>query len=197
MDQGLALIVGLGNPGQSYADTRHNAGFRFVSALAARTGADFKHENRFQGECAKVTFAGRELWLLMPMTYMNHSGESVAALARFYKIPPQAILVAHDELDLAPGTARLKLGGGHGGHNGLRDINEKMGTREFVRLRLGIGHPGHSSQVTSYVLKKAPTAEQELLDAAIDMALGHIDDMVHGQYQQVMNLLHTHTLHTN
>ena len=156
MGQGIKLIVGLGNPGQNYADTRHNAGSRFVTALAARAGACFKHESRFQGELSKTTLAGRELWLLLPSTYMNHSGESVASLARFYKIPPEAILVAHDELDLAPGSARLKIGGGHGGHNGLRDINEKMGSRDFVRLRLGIGHPGSSSQVTSYVLKKAP-----------------------------------------
>jgi PTH1 family peptidyl-tRNA hydrolase len=193
MATGIRLIVGLGNPGSSYAETRHNAGFRFIEQLVSRTGASLKNESKLGGHAAKVAIAGNDVWLLMPDTFMNNSGDSVAAAARFYKVDPEETLVVHDELDLSPGTVRLKVGGGHGGHNGLRDIIPKLGSKEFVRLRIGIGHPGSASQVASYVLKKAPNAEQELTDEAIARALGHIDDIVIGDFERVMNDLHTHT----
>jgi len=193
MASGIRLIVGLGNPGASYAETRHNAGFRFIEQLISRLGATLKNESKLSGRAAKVTIAGSDVWLLTPDTFMNNSGDSVAAAARFYKVEPGEILVAHDELDLSPGTVRMKVGGGHGGHNGLRDIMPKLGTKDFVRLRIGIGHPGSASQVSSYVLKKAPVAEQELTDEAIARALDHIDDIVVGDFERVMNDLHTHT----
>ena len=141
---------------------------------------------------ARVSLAGREVWLLAPDTFMNHSGEAVSKLARFYKIPAGQILVVHDELDLAPGVARLKFGGGAGGHNGISDVITQLGTPDFFRLRLGIGRPASSGQVVSYVLRKAPAAEQLLLDDAIRDSLAHIEDIVHGQAQKVMNALHSH-----
>lgn len=190
---GISLIAGLGNPGPEYADTRHNAGFRFLDLLLAGRGQAFKREGRFAGQVAKLSIGGRELWLLAPETFMNHSGESVAKLAHYYKIPASEILVVHDELDLPPGTVRLKTGGGAGGHNGIADIIEKLGTPDFFRLRLGIGRPATSAQVVSFVLKKAPAAEQALTDEAIRAALGVIEDIVHGRVQQAMNALHSHT----
>ncbi len=193
MTQAIALIVGLGNPGPEYAETRHNAGFRFLDALLAGTGEALRSEPRFSAEVAKLRIAGREVWLLAPQTYMNHSGEAVGKFAQYYKIAPAQILVAHDELDIAPGALRLKIGGGDGGHNGLKDITAKLGTPQYVRLRIGIGHPGSAAQVTSYVLKRAPAAEQELIDAAIARARNHIEEIVQGQFQKVMNVLHTHT----
>jgi PTH1 family peptidyl-tRNA hydrolase len=192
MTQGISLIVGLGNPGPEYADTRHNAGFRFLDALLASRDIRLRHESRFKGDIARLALGGRELWLLAPQTFMNHSGESVASFANFYKIPAAQILVAHDELDLPPGAVRLKRGGGTGGHNGLTDTVEKLGTPDFARLRIGIGHPGSSAQVVSYVLRKAPASEQELIDLAIARARDHINDIVHGEFQKVMNNLHTH-----
>lgn len=193
MAKGIRLIAGLGNPGSSYAETRHNAGFRFIEELVSRCGGSMKTESKLKGQVSKVTIAGNEVWLLMPDTFMNNSGESVAAAARFYKVEPEEVLVVHDELDLPPGTIRLKVGGGHGGHNGLRDIIPKLGSREFVRLRVGIGHPGSASQVSAYVLKKAPGAERELTEEAITRAISHIDDIVVGDFERVMNDLHTHT----
>lgn len=190
MAQGISLIVGLGNPGPEYAETRHNAGFRFLDALLSGTGVVLRHESHFHGEVSRFVIAGRDVWLLKPTTFMNHSGEAVSKLARFYKIPPAEILVAHDDLDLPPGAARLKVGGGDGGHNGLADVTAKIGTPDYVRLRLGIGHPGSAAQVVSYVLKRAPRAEQELLDDAIARARDHINDIVHGEFQRAMNVLH-------
>jgi PTH1 family peptidyl-tRNA hydrolase len=192
MAHGVSLIVGLGNPGRNYAETRHNAGFRFIDVLLRQTGVALKSESRFDGEVGKTVIGGRDVLLLMPKTYMNASGQSVAKLARFYKIPADAILVVHDELDLPPGTVRLKQGGGHGGHNGLRDIINKLGSRDFLRLRIGIGHPGSASQVESYVLKRAPEMEQRQIDTAIDLALTQLDQIVQGNYDQVMNELHSH-----
>jgi len=186
----IALIAGLGNPGPEYAETRHNAGFRFLDALLAGTGQSLRNESRFAGRVARLAIGGNEVWLLAPDTFMNHSGEPVSKLAHFYKIEPAAILVAHDDLDLAPGVVRLKDGGGDGGHNGLKDITEKLGG-SYARLRIGIGHPGTAAQVASYVLKRAPASEQELIDEAIARARLHIEDMVHGQFQKVMNALHT------
>ena len=192
MAQGISLIVGLGNPGKTYAETRHNAGFRFIEALLETAGGSLKAEKRFAGDAGRVELAGRELWVLKPSTFMNGSGEAVARLSRFYKIVPENILVIHDEIDLPPGTVRLKSGGGHGGHNGLRDIINKIGSKDFMRLRIGIGHPGTAPQVESYVLKKASLAEQQQVNAAIDVALMQVDEIIRGNYGQVMNDLHSH-----
>ena len=193
MVPGITLIVGLGNPGTEYADTRHNAGFRFIETLLSESGATLHNERQFSAQLGRIQLAERELWLMMPMTFMNHSGEAVASFARYYKVLPQHILVVHDELDLPVGAVRLKIGGGDGGHNGVHDVVLRLGSPEFVRLRLGIGRPSPGGDATSYVLKKPPMAERELLDAAIRAGLAHIGDIVHGQYQNVMNLLHTHS----
>ena len=190
MAQGISLLVGLGNPGAEYAETRHNAGFRFLDALLVGTGVSLKHESRFHGEVGRFAVAGRDVWLLKPMAFMNHSGESVTKLARFYKVPPAEILVVHDDLDIPPGSARLKVGGGDGGHNGLADVTEKLGTPDYARLRLGIGHPGSAAQVVTYVLKRAPKAEQLLIDEAIERARTQLNDIVQGEFQRVMNALH-------
>jgi PTH1 family peptidyl-tRNA hydrolase len=188
----IQLIVGLGNPGTQYEQTRHNAGFWFVEAVARRHGGSFRSENKFHGEACKVRVEGEELWLLKPMTFMNKSGQAIAALARFYKIPPEAILVAHDELDLPPGEIRLKQGGGHGGHNGLRDTIAQLGnSKDFQRLRIGIGHPGHSSQVTGYVLGRAPSDEQIEMENAIERALDVLPLAIGGELQKAMNQLHS------
>lgn len=193
MAPGITLIVGLGNPGTEYADTRHNAGFRFIEALLADSNTTLRNERQFSARLGRIQVAERELWLMMPTTFMNHSGEAVANFARYYKMLPEHILVVHDELDLPVGAVRLKLGGGDGGHNGVHDIALQLGSPEFVRLRLGIGRPSPGADAISYVLKKLPAAERELLDAAIRAGLAHIGDIVHGQYQKVMNLLHTHS----
>lgn len=192
MVQGISLIVGLGNPGAEYAGTRHNAGFRFLDVLLDATGEKLRTESRFVGNVGKITLTGKDVWLLEPQTFMNHSGDSVAKFAYYFKIQAAEILVAHDDLDLPPGTVRLKVGGGDGGHNGLADITEKLGTSDYVRLRIGIGHPGNAPQVVSYVLKKAPLVEQTLIDAAIVNAKTYVADIVHGEFQKVMNRLHTH-----
>ena len=184
---GIDLIVGLGNPGAEHAGTRHNAGFQFLSAL----DGTLRYQSKYRAEVGEARIAGRRVWLLAPQTYMNLSGTAVAGFARFYKIDPLHILVAHDELDLPAGTVRLKSGGGAGGHNGLADIIAKLGAREFQRLRIGIGHPGDRSRVTAHVLRKAPVAEQELIDAAIAEAVRHIEDIVAGKYEHVMTRLHS------
>lgn len=192
MDTPVQLIVGLGNPGPQYDRTRHNAGADFVAALAYRFNAELKPESKFFGATAKAIIDGRPVWLLIPDTFMNRSGKAIAAMAGFYRIPPQAILVAHDELDLSPGIARLKLGGGHGGHNGLRDTIQALGNnRDFARLRLGIGHPGHASEVVNYVLRRAPADEQLLIDRSIDNAIEIIGDAVAGRWNNAMKTLHT------
>jgi PTH1 family peptidyl-tRNA hydrolase len=187
----VQLIVGLGNPGPKYEQTRHNVGFVFVDELARSKGASWKLENKFHGEVCKLSLAGNEVWLLKPNTYMNLSGKAVAALARFYKIAPESILVVHDELDIPPGQLRLKQGGGHGGHNGLRDIVAQMGSREFLRLRVGIGHPGDSRDVTNYVLGKASPEDQKHIDNAIDEAMRTLPQVMEGDMQPAMNRLHS------
>ncbi|MDG2516695.1 aminoacyl-tRNA hydrolase [Lysobacter soli] len=188
---GLRLIVGLGNPGAEHLRTRHNAGFWFVDALALRKGVRFGLESKLFGETAKIDVAGRPVWLLKPATFMNLSGKSVAAALRYWKIEPEQMLVVHDELDLAPGTARLKFDGGHGGQNGLRDITKLLGHGKYHRLRIGIGHPGHKDRVTSWVLGK-PGADDE---ASILRAISDADDVlplaVSGDFNEAMKRLHT------
>ncbi len=191
MSAGISLIVGLGNPGPEYAETRHNAGFRFLERLASRERVSLRAEPRYSGEVAKVRIGSREVWLLAPQTFMNLSGDAVLKLARYYKIPPPEILVVHDELDLPPGVVRLKQGGGAGGHNGLTDIIAKLGAADFMRLRIGVGRPASGAQGASFVLNRAPKAEQALIDEAIDAALRHLDEIVDGKMQQVMTKLHT------
>ncbi|MDA8866253.1 aminoacyl-tRNA hydrolase [Porticoccaceae bacterium] len=192
METPVDMIVGLGNPGPKYQRTRHNAGADFVRELAHSVSATLSAETKFFGETARITLNGRDVRLLIPSTYMNRSGQAVSAMAKFYQIEPQNILVAHDELDHSPGSSRLKLGGGHGGHNGLRDIIKSLGNnKEFARLRIGIGHPGHADQVADYVLKKASKGDQQLIDNSISDALHHLPHAVEGQWEQAMNQLHS------
>ena len=171
MQSSLRLIVGLGNPGAEYAETRHNAGFWLCERLARELGASFARESRHHGLAAKARLAGSDLWLLMPQTFMNRSGQAVRALTQFYRIEPAEMLVLHDELDLPPGQMRLKFGGGLGGHNGLKDITAHLGTQDYWRLRIGIGHPGDKNEVVDYVLKAPRKEERNEIDAALDRAL--------------------------
>ena len=187
----IRLVAGLGNPGRGYASTRHNAGFWFADALASKLGVAFSNEARFTAEVAK---AG-DVRICKPMTFMNGSGRAVAAVARFFGIGPDAILVAHDELDLRPGEAKMKLGGGHAGHNGLRDIHAHLGSADFWRLRLGIGHPRDTAlperEVIDYVLKPPDAADRGAIDAAIVRALDAWRDIAAGEMERAMMILHT------
>jgi len=186
----MKLFIGLGNPGQDYVFNRHNVGFMAVDAIAANHGfSDWR--KRFNGLLSEGKLGTERVMLLKPQTFMNASGQSAGEAMRFYKLDPGDVVVFHDELDLAPGKIRVKTGGGVAGHNGLRSMSAHLGN-EYVRVRIGIGHPGSTAQVVSYVLKKAPAAEQMLIDAAILNARTHIADIVHGQFQKVMNSLHTH-----
>ena len=171
MQPALRLIVGLGNPGSDYAETRHNAGFWFCERLARELGTSFARESRYHGYVAKARVGGQDIWLLMPQTFMNRSGQAVQALAHFYRIDAAEMLVVHDELDLPPGQMRLKFGGGLGGHNGLKDITAHIATQDYWRLRVGIGHPGDRNEVVNYVLKPPRREEREEVDAALDRAL--------------------------
>jgi PTH1 family peptidyl-tRNA hydrolase len=184
----VALVAGLGNPGPRYADTRHNAGFWLLDRLAAARGLVFRRAAKFLGDVAEADFDGR-VWLLKPETFMNRSGQSVAALAGFYRIPPAQVLVVHDDLDLPPGTVRLKRGGGHGGHNGLRDTLACLGSADFLRLRVGVGHPGPGADVVSYVLNRPPAEEARLIDESIGRALELLPRLLAGEVDRVMNLL--------
>lgn len=186
----IDLIVGLGNPGSKYEQTRHNAGFWFVEHIARLKGAQFRTEAKFSGDVCKVVLEGRDVWLLKPSTFMNLSGQSVNKLASFYKIFQANILVAHDELDLDPGTVRLKTGGGHGGHNGLRDIINHFG-KEFQRLRIGIGHPGSRDDVVDYVLHRASKDEQIDIDNALSDALSVLPLLAEGRWEKAVNNLHS------
>jgi PTH1 family peptidyl-tRNA hydrolase len=188
---GLRLIVGLGNPGPEHARTRHNAGFWFVDALAAQAGVRFGLESKLFGETAKVEIAGQNVWLLKPATFMNLSGKSVAAALRYWKIEPEEALLAHDELDLPPGVARLKFDGGHGGQNGLRDTMRLLGHGKFHRLRIGIGHPGHKDKVTPWVLGKPGRDDEAGILRAIDDAIGVLPLAVNGNFMDAMTRLHT------
>jgi PTH1 family peptidyl-tRNA hydrolase len=187
----IRLIVGLGNPGPQYEATRHNAGFWWVDEFARRSGASFRPENKFHGLFARIAAHGREVMLLKPQTFMNVSGRAVGAVAQFYKIEPAAILVVHDELDLPPGSAKLKLGGGHGGHNGLKDIIAQLGTKDFWRLRIGIGHPGERSEVVNYVLHPPRKEEQEMIDEAMQRAQDVAPLVVEGKLEAAMLKLHS------
>lgn len=187
----IRLIVGLGNPGAQYAQTRHNAGEWFVRALAEQCKVRLSTENKYHGDIGATVIAGEKLHFLVPNTYMNRSGLAVAAVANFYKLAPQEILVAHDELDLPPGAMKLKIGGGHGGHNGLRDIVPALGnSTDFYRLRIGIGHPGAKELVTGWVLGKAPQEEQQKMDAAIREARRYLDELVQMDLSKVQQALH-------
>ena len=187
----IRLIVGLGNPGADYVDTRHNAGFWLIDEIAADQGLSFRFEKRFNAAECKFKTHGRDVFLLKPQTFMNRSGQAVAALARYYKIETGEILVIHDELDLPPGTNRIKQGGGHGGHNGLRDIVNHFGSREFFRIRVGIGHPGDASQVINYVLHKPSVADLNAIDAANRDTLAVMPLIVEGRIDKAMQALHT------
>ncbi len=186
----LKLIVGLGNPGTEYARTRHNAGFQFVDELAARHGAVFRSEPRHRAEVARARIGGAELWLLKPMSYMNHSGDPVRSVTTFYKVPLESILVAYDELDFPAGIVRLKLGGGAAGHNGMRDVIAQMGDA-FWRLRIGIGHPGDRAQVLDYVLGRSPPAEAQLIREALAAAADAVPVLLTEGAQMAMNRLHS------
>jgi PTH1 family peptidyl-tRNA hydrolase len=187
----VQLIVGLGNPGAEYEQTRHNAGFWFVDELARAAGCSLRTEARFHAEVGRCTLHGQDCRLQKPTTFMNRSGQSVAALAKFLRIPPAEILVVHDELDLPPGTVRLKRGGGHGGHNGLRDLIAHLGTQDFLRLRLGVGHPGDRDKVVDYVLHRPSREERELIDAAMTRALEVMPLAVTGEFERAMHKLHS------
>ena len=187
----LRLIVGLGNPGAQYADTRHNAGFWFVDEVARITGATLRPEPRFHGLAARVMLDSHELWLLEPTTFMNRSGQSVAALARFYKIAPEHILIAHDEIDLPVGQVKLKYAGGHGGHNGLRDLHAHLGTPNYWRLRLGVDHPGSKDLVVDYVLHAPSKVDRLKIDGIIDEACRQLPALMRGEAASVMNHLHS------
>lgn len=186
----IKLIVGLGNPGREYQYTRHNAGFHYLNNLAQQLALKFSFESKYFGEIARTRIAGKELWLLKPLTYMNLSGKAVHALASFYKIDAAQILVAHDELDFKPGTVKLKQGGGNGGHNGLKDIDRVIG-KNYWRLRIGIGHPGERTKVVAYVLNAPPTAEKIAIDLAVEQAVAITNTLIDGNYALAQKILHT------
>lgn len=187
----IKLIVGLANQGSEYASTRHNAGAWFIEQLAQRYNQSLKNETKFFGYTARINVNNQDIRLLIPTTYMNLSGKAVQAMATFYQIKPEEILVAHDELDLNPGNAKFKLGGGHGGHNGLKDIINKLGNNpNFYRLRIGIGHPGDKSKVVGFVLNKPSKPEQNLIDQAIDESVRCTEVLVNQGIEAAMNRLH-------
>ena len=187
----IKLIVGLQNPGATYTDTRHNAGGWFAGQLAEHLRIPFKPEKKLHGALAVLTRDGHTCRILLPDTFMNHSGQAVRAVSQFYRIAPTEILVAHDELDLPNGRIKLKSGGGHGGHNGLRDIVSQLGSSDFHRLRIGIGHPGHKDLVLQYVLGKAPLADRQSIDEAITRAFGVVPELLAGDVAAAMNRLNS------
>jgi peptidyl-tRNA hydrolase, PTH1 family len=187
----IKLIVGLGNPGQQYRFTRHNAGAMFVETLCDDYHGELRPEAKFFGLSDRITISNQDIRLLFPTTFMNNSGQAVAAISRYFKLNPDEILIAYDELDLPVGTTKLKCGGGHGGHNGVRDIVKALGSNEFHRLRIGIGHPGHASKVLNYVLGEANKKDADLMQGDIDKAIKLIPLLVNGDFQLAMNELHT------
>ena len=186
----IRLLVGLGNPGPEYEATRHNAGFWWIDEVARKLKASLVPERSYYGLVARVNRPEGPIWLLEPMTFMNLSGKSVAALARFFKIAPSEILVAHDELDLMPGQMKIKLGGSHAGHNGLKDIHAQLGSGDYWRLRLGIGHPGVKSEVVNYVLRKPPVGEREAIEKCIAQSLQALDLLLAGNMERAMMKIH-------
>ncbi len=188
----IRLIVGLGNPGSQYEQTRHNAGYWLLDEVASSYGCVFKPESKFAAEVGRATINGTQVYLCKSAKFMNESGQSVAPLLNFYKFTPVQCLVIHDELDLPPGHARIKQGGGHGGHNGLRDIAARTGSKDFWRVRIGIGHPGHKNAVSGYVLKRASADEQRLIDESIDIVLREFDRIVGGDLNAAMKTIHSH-----
>ncbi|MBP5989630.1 MAG: aminoacyl-tRNA hydrolase [Proteobacteria bacterium] len=186
----IRLLVGLGNPGAEYEATRHNAGFWFIDEVARALKVTLVPERSYFGLAARANTAHGPVWLLEPMTFMNLSGKSVAALARFFKIAPQEILVAHDELDLLPGQVKMKLGGSHAGHNGLKDIHAQLGSADYWRLRLGIGHPGVKAEVVNYVLKKPSAEHREAIEKTIEQSLGALDLLLAGEMERAMMKIH-------
>ena len=186
----IRLLVGLGNPGPEYEATRHNAGFWFIDEVARKLGATLVPERGYFGLVARVNRPDGPVWLLEPMTFMNLSGKSVAALARFFKIAPEEILVAHDDLDVLPGNAKMKIGGGHGGHNGLKDINAQLGSADYWRLRLGIGHPGVKAEVVDYVLRKPPAEQREAIEKSIAQSLGALDLLLASEMDKALAKVH-------
>ena len=187
---GIRLIVGLGNPGPEYAATRHNVGYWLIDAIVRREGGQLRAERKFHGEVGQVTLAQQPCWLLKPTTFMNRSGLAVAALSQYYKIHPEQILVAHDELDLPPGRIKVKQDGGHAGHNGLRSTIAALGSPSFVRYRIGIGHPGDKDQVSHYVLHPPSAAERQKIMAVITEAVAAVDELVRGDCDAAMRRLH-------
>jgi len=187
----LKIIVGLGNPGSKYTETRHNAGFWFVEALANVYHGDFRIEKKFHGEVAKINIAGKDIWLLKPDTFMNRSGLAVQSLLSFYRYTPEQLLVAHDEIDLPPGTIKLKTSGGHGGHNGLRDIISQCASKDFHRLRIGVGHPGSKDQVVDYVLHNASKDDRIDIDNDISSAVDVMPELASGEMEKAMHRLHS------
>jgi len=191
LSEAVRLIVGLGNPGKDYEQTRHNAGFWFVDEVAREYGVSFRKESKFHGEACRFNAGGKECWLLKPATFMNRSGQAVAAIAAYYRISPENILVVHDEIDHDAGSVRLKRGGGHAGHNGLRDIISAIGSKDFLRLRLGVGHPGSKKQVVNYVLGRASGEDAEKIRQAIGRGMQAIELLLSGKEQIAMNQLHS------
>ena len=187
----IKLFVGLGNPGAQYEATRHNAGFWWLDALARELKLTLAADTGFHGRVARTSLHGQSVWLLKPQTFMNLSGRSVAALARFFKIAPEEILVAHDELDVVPGQAKLKFGGSHAGHNGLRDIHAQLGTGDYWRLRLGIGHPGVKAEVIEWVLKKPSPEQREALEGCIARTLQAVPALLAGEMEKATLIIHT------
>ena len=187
----IQLVAGLGNPGAKYEQTRHNAGFWFVDELARRCNTQFRSESKYRSDIARCSIDGSECRLQKPMAFMNCSGQPVASLAAFYRIPRNAVLVVHDDLDLPVGTVKLKKSGGHGGHNGLRDLIPNLGGNDFLRLRIGIGHPGHRDDVVDYVLKKPSREDKAAIDEAIADAIDVMPKILAGDIEAAMKQLHT------
>ncbi len=190
MKNELKIIAGLGNPDDKYEQTLHNAGFWFVDAVARKFGGDFRYDKKFDADIARTRIGGNDVWLLKPQSYMNLSGQPVRGVLDYYRLQPDELLVAHDEIDLPPGTVKLKLGGGHGGHNGIRDVIKHCGPN-FVRLRLGVGHPGEKSKVSGYVLKKGSTDVQSAVERNIDDAIAVLETWMDEGLNAAMKQLHT------
>ncbi len=190
MSKPIRVIAGLGNPEEKYERTLHNAGFWFVDALARKYGGSYRYEKRFDAEFCRINLHGEDVWLVKPQSYMNRSGQPIRGVLDYYRFRPAELLVAHDEIDLPPGTVRLKAGGGHGGHNGLRDIIRHCGA-EFLRLRLGVGHPGEKHEVTNYVLKRGSGDIESAVERNIDAAIDVMPDLVDGDVNAAMKKLHT------